>query len=664
MKELEERGIGRPSTYASVIDTLLRRDYVWKKGTALVPSWTAFAKQQLLERHFPHLIDYEFTATMEEALDAIARGEGEAEKWLHTFWYGNGQAGLKELVDDEHLATIDPAVVNAITIGADANGEAYIVRVWNNGASVQLGDDRAPVPADLAPDELTTEKAAEIIEKGSGGPRVLGDDPETGMPVLVLTGRFGPFVQLGEMLDGAKEKPKRASLLSGQEPDTVNLDDALALLSLPRVVGVLEDGTEVTALNGRYGPYLKKGTDSRSLESDTQLFTVTMAEAEALFAQPKRRGGRTKPPIAELGPHPESGANVRVLDGRFGPYVTDGTINATVPRGVEPAEIDLAAAIELLREREARGPAEKRPAKRAAKQAHDQEAAEDHEAGRQEAQPEGQSRRGGETQCHQARPERRGRRRGRPSSLNAVVSAEQPAPFIPSRPDEVPAAPWRVFGTRSYFRLWLAQVVSSTGDWIGLIAILAIAARISDNSGAAVSLVMLVRVIPGFFLGTVGGVIIDRFDRRMVMVSCDIGRATLLALLPFVDGLVGLVIISFGLEVLTLLWGPAQAASVPHLVDEKQLTNANTLSLIASYATFPLASIAFSLLAALAVWLGSLDALSSLSVDQETLALLVDAFDVPRFRRCSSSACRFRTTRPARPNGCTGHRPFATCAKA
>ncbi len=369
VKELEERGIGRPSTYAVVIDTLLRRDYVWKKGTALVPTWTAFAKQQLLERYFAHLIDYEFTATMEEALDAIARGEGEAEKWLHAFWFGNGQIGLKDLVNEEHLATIDPAEVNAVPIGQDAQGRDIIVRVWNNGASVVRGEERAPVPVDLAPDELSVEKANELLEKGAAGPRVLGVDPQHQLPVLALTGRYGPFVQLGEMEDGSKEKPKRASLFSDMEVDTVTLDDALALLSLPRTVGVTPEGVEVTAQNGRYGPYLKKGTDSRSLETEAELFTITLDGAEVLFAQPKRRGRRTKPPIAELGPHPESGALVRVLDGRYGPYVTDGELNATVPRGVDPASVDLEQAVELLRERAARGPVEKKkkPAKRTAR---------------------------------------------------------------------------------------------------------------------------------------------------------------------------------------------------------------------------------------------------------------------------------------------------------
>jgi DNA topoisomerase-1 len=358
VKELEERGIGRPSTYASVIDTLLRRDYVWKKGNALVPSWTAFAKQQLFERHFPHLIDYDFTATMEEALDAVARGEGEAEKWLHAFYFGNGQVGLRELVDEQHLATIDPAVVNAVRIGTDAKGREIVVRVWSNGATVERGDEKAPVPADLAPDEITVERAEEIIARGAAGPRVLGTDPETGLPVLVLTGRYGPFVQLGELEPGARgaAKPRRASLFADMTPDSVTLEEALALLELPRVVGEL-DGEVVTAQNGRYGPYLKKGTDTRSLEHERQIFTVSLAEAAALYAQPKRRTRAARAALAELGPHPDTGAPVRVLDGRWGPYVTDGTINASLPRGVAPEDLDLERAVELLRERAARGPA-------------------------------------------------------------------------------------------------------------------------------------------------------------------------------------------------------------------------------------------------------------------------------------------------------------------
>jgi DNA topoisomerase I len=365
VKELEERGIGRPSTYASVIETILRRDYVFKKGSALVPTWTAFAKVQLLERYFSHLIDYEFTAVMEEALDAIARGEGEAEKWLHSFYFGNGEMGLRDLVAEEHIAQIDKAEVNAVHIGVDADGRELIVRVWPNGANIERGDEKGPVPADLAPDELTPEKAEELLAIPTG-PRELGNDPETGLPVLVITGRFGPFVQLGEAPPGTKEKPKRSSLFSSMDPTTVTLENALNLLSLPRVVGV-DDGKEITAQNGRYGPYLKKDTDSRSLPSEDSLFSVTLDEARAIFAQPKERRGRgvAKPPLAELGAHPESGAPVRVLDGRFGPYITDGTVNASVPRGTDPESVTLEQAVELLRERAARAPAGKRPAKRA-----------------------------------------------------------------------------------------------------------------------------------------------------------------------------------------------------------------------------------------------------------------------------------------------------------
>jgi DNA topoisomerase I len=366
VKELEERGIGRPSTYASVIDTIVnKRDYVWKKGSALVPTWTAFAKVQLLERYFTNLIDYEFTATMEEALDAIARGEGEAEKWLHAFYFGDGQAGLQDLVAEDHLATIDKAEVNAVHLGLDAEGRELVVRVWPNGANIERGGEKAPVPVDVAPDELTPEKVDELLALGAAGPRRLGVDPATGRPVLALTGRFGPFVQLGEQEEGSKEKPKRASLFASMDPSTVTLDEALALLALPRVVGVTEDGAEITAQNGRYGPYLRKGTDSRSLDNEALLFTITLPEAEAILAQPKQRRGRTaKPPLAELGVHPESGVPVRVLDGRYGPYITDGETNATVPRGVDPDAVTLEQAVDLLRERALRAPAKKRPAKR------------------------------------------------------------------------------------------------------------------------------------------------------------------------------------------------------------------------------------------------------------------------------------------------------------
>ncbi len=371
VKELEERGIGRPSTYAAVIETIQAREYVWKKGTALVPSWTAFAVTRLLEEHFGHLVDYGFTATMEEALDVIARGEGETEKWLHSFYFGNGQAGLRELASEDNLARIDVREINTVPLGTDDEGRRVDVRVGRYGPYVQRGDEeRASIPPDVVPDELTVEFALRLIEQQAEGPQSLGADPVSGKSVYLLNGRFGPYVQLGEM-DDSGEKPKRASLLRAMTPSEVTLDDALQLLSLPRVVGVDADGAEITAQLGRYGPYIKRGTDSRSLDTEEQLFTITLEQALGIFAQPKRRGRAVKPPLAELGEHPETGVPVRVLDGRFGPYVTDGTTNATIPRGTDPTALTLDEAVVLLRERAARGPAKKakKTAKRTAKKA-------------------------------------------------------------------------------------------------------------------------------------------------------------------------------------------------------------------------------------------------------------------------------------------------------
>jgi DNA topoisomerase-1 len=377
VKELEERGIGRPSTYAAVIETIQARNYIWRKGTALVPAWTAFAVTNLLERHFGHLVDYSFTATMEEALDVIARGEEEAEKWLHSFYYGNGSPGLRDLVNDEHLGRIDPRGVSTIPIGTDETGHELVVRVGRYGPYVQREENEtASLPPDIAPDELSIPMALELIAKQSEGPKSLGTDPETGLPVYVLTGRFGPYVQLGDQEEGSKKKPKRASLLSSQTPDTVTLDDALRLLSLPRLVGADTESREIVASPGRFGPYLKRADgETRSLTSEEQLFTVTLAEAEALYAQPKQRRGRQqKPPIAELGTHPDNGAAVRVLEGRYGPYITDGTVNATVPRSLDPAALSLDEAVGLLRAKAEQGPskprkATKKPAKKTAKKA-------------------------------------------------------------------------------------------------------------------------------------------------------------------------------------------------------------------------------------------------------------------------------------------------------
>jgi DNA topoisomerase-1 len=365
VKRLEELGIGRPSTYASIMSTLADRGYVWKKGSALVPTWTAFAVVNLLEQHFGDLVDYAFTARMEDDLDEIAARHLEREPWLRTFWFGNGSAGLKQLVESAP-AEIDAADVNAIPIGPDPNGELIVVKPGKFGPYVKRGDDTASVPPDLAPDELTVERALELLDAPSGD-RELGTDPDTGLPIVARSGRFGPYVQLGELQEGSKEKPKTASLLKDMALDTVTFDDALRLLSLPRVVGAdPADGVEITAQNGRYGPYLKKGTDSRSLEREEQMFTVTLEEALAIFAQPKRRGRQAAAPLKELGTDPNTDRAIVCKEGRFGPYVTDGETNASLRKGDLVEQLTLERAIELLDDRRARGPAKK---KRAAKKA-------------------------------------------------------------------------------------------------------------------------------------------------------------------------------------------------------------------------------------------------------------------------------------------------------
>jgi DNA topoisomerase-1 len=357
VKELEERGIGRPSTYASTIQTILDRGYVWKLGNALVADWKGFAVTQLLEQHFPHLVDYGFTALMEEALDTVARGEAEAEKWLHEFYFGNGDQGLFELVAADRVEAIDRAQVNAIPIGA-ADGQAVVVRVWPNGASVHRGDDSAPLPRDVPPADLTVEQALELIERAAAGPRVVGSDPDSGLDITVREGPYGPYVQLGDVEPGSKEKPRRASLFKSMDPATIGLDDAVALLSLPRVVGLDDDGVEITAQNGRFGPYIKRGTDTRSLDIEDALLTIDREQALRLLAEPKRRRG-ARPPIAELGESPVTGKAIVVKEGRYGPYVTDGETNATIPRGRTPEEVTFDEAVTLLAERAARGPAPK-----------------------------------------------------------------------------------------------------------------------------------------------------------------------------------------------------------------------------------------------------------------------------------------------------------------
>ncbi len=366
VKALEERAIGRPSTYAAILGTILNRGYVFKKGSALVPTWLAFAVITLLERHFGDLVDYDFTAEMEEDLDRIASGEADRAGWLRQFYFGGGAGGdelggLRALV--ENLGEIDAREVNSIPVGND-----IVLRVGRFGPYVERGGERASVPDDLPPDELTVERAEELLAAPTGD-RELGTDPTTGRTIVAKAGRFGPYVI--ELLpdDAPKSaKPRTGSLFKSMTLDGVTLDDALRLLQLPRVVGVdPADGQEITAQNGRFGPYLKKGTDSRSLENEEQLFTVTLDEALAIFAQPKQRGrGRAAAagPLKELGPDPVSGQPVVVKEGRFGPYVTDGETNATLRKGDDVESVTIERAAELLAEKRAKGPA---PRKRAAK---------------------------------------------------------------------------------------------------------------------------------------------------------------------------------------------------------------------------------------------------------------------------------------------------------
>ncbi len=379
VKRLEELGVGRPSTYASTIKVIQDREYVWKKGTALVPSFKAFAVVNLLEQHFPDLIDYAFTARMEDDLDEIAGGDEELVPWLSDFYFGpadaNGQraGGLKEKVS-ARLDDIDAAAVNAIPIGLDPDGVLIVAKPGRDNSPYLLrGDDTASIPTSLAPDELTVEKALELLAAPKGG-LVLGDDPATGLPIYAKSGRFGPYVQLGDYDDDSDVKPRMASLFKTMTLERVTLDDALELLSLPRVVGIdPADGIEITAQNGKFGPYLQKLTpdgkkDSRSLSTEEQLLTVTLDEARAIFAQPKmRRGQVAKPPLRELGVDPVSGKPMVLKDGRFGPYVTDGETNASLRKADDVETITDERASELLQDRRDRGPAPKKAAKKAAK---------------------------------------------------------------------------------------------------------------------------------------------------------------------------------------------------------------------------------------------------------------------------------------------------------
>jgi DNA topoisomerase I len=356
VKALEERGIGRPSTYAAIMGTILDRGYVRKQGQALVPEFLAFSVVQLLERHFPRLVDYTFTARMEDDLDEIAAGEEARSAWLQRFYFGeNGNDGLKTQVEGR-LDEIDAREVNTVELP----GTDIVVRVGKYGPYLERGGERQTLPPDIAPDELSAERAAEILAQGNQE-HELGVDPESGRPVAIRSGRYGPYVT--EIVEG-DEKPRTASLFASMSPETVTLEDALRLLTLPRSLGEA-DGEEILAANGRYGPYVKKGKESRSLESEEQLFTITLEEALAKLAEPKQRGRRAAaPPLKELGDDPVSGKPVVLKEGRFGPYVTDGETNASLRAADSIDSISPERAAELLQERRERGPA---PRKRSPK---------------------------------------------------------------------------------------------------------------------------------------------------------------------------------------------------------------------------------------------------------------------------------------------------------
>ncbi len=385
VKKLDELGIGRPSTWASIISTILDRGYVWKKGQALVPTWTAFAVVNLLERHFDELVDYAFTARLEDDLDAIARHEQQKERWLEGFYFGDDDLpGLRRLVE-ENLDEIDAAEINTFPLGVDpGSDELVVVKPGKYGPYVKRGDDTAGVPGDLAPADLTLDLALELL----AAPR--GDEPIgelDGLPVYAKNGRYGPYVQWGDpdAPPPGLDKPKMASLFQTMTLERITLDDAKELLSLPRTVGTdPSDGAEVIAANGRYGPFVQKGKETRSLPNEKALLTISLEDALALLRAPKRYRGRgaPKPPLRELGSDPVSGRPVVAKEGRFGVYVTDGETNASIGRGDRNEDMSPERAYELLAVRreqvaEKGGPAKKAsaPRKRAAKKASAKKAA-------------------------------------------------------------------------------------------------------------------------------------------------------------------------------------------------------------------------------------------------------------------------------------------------
>jgi len=368
-RALEEMGIGRPSTYASIIETILARQYVFKKNNSLVPTWIAFAVSGLMEKHLPDLVDYQFTAEMEDELDAISRGELGHIEYLHTFYYGNAHPGLKRQLTNK-VDEIDAREVSRILIGTPSDGKdevagAVYVRVGRYGPFLEQGERRVSLPEEMPPDEVTLQKALEMLDKAAQGDEPLGICPETQKSVFLRTGRFGPYVQRGTGEDD--EKPQNVSLLRGMQPEDVTLETALKLLSLPRQLGEHPESSEpVVAHNGRFGPYIKCGTETRSLPVELSPLEVTLAQAVELLAQPKSRRGaaRTREPRKVFDVSPVTKQPVQLLEGRYGAYVTDGTTNASLPRTISPEEVTFERALDLLAERAARGPARRKRAKR------------------------------------------------------------------------------------------------------------------------------------------------------------------------------------------------------------------------------------------------------------------------------------------------------------
>ncbi|MHC4398379.1 MAG: type I DNA topoisomerase [Planctomycetota bacterium] len=370
-RKLEEEGIGRPSTYASIIETILARNYVFKRGNVLVPTWVAFAVTNLLEDHLPDLVDYQFTAEMEDELDAISRGEMEHIAYLSTFYFGNEHAGLKQLLENK-VGEIDARNVSRIRIArpegiGEGDPDVY-VRVGRFGPFLEQGERRASVPEKMPPDELTWKAALELLEKAAQADEPLGTCPDTGKPVFLKVGRFGPYVQRGTPDEA--EKPQNASLLKGMTPEEIDVELALRLLSLPRELGNHpENGQPVLAHNGRFGPYVKCGDETRSLPDDVSPLDVSLTLAVELLAQPKVRGraAKRREPIKVFDTSPVTKEPVHLLDGRYGPYVTDGTTNASLPQGLAPEEVTFERALDLLAERAAKGPSRKKAAKKMAK---------------------------------------------------------------------------------------------------------------------------------------------------------------------------------------------------------------------------------------------------------------------------------------------------------